>query len=151
MRLPLGVRLLAATALGGAVLAGCSYPTTPVDSPSVDQVDSVVPSQPSVPFTVTAQPTTDAPIVSTTDTPAPPVAQQPAAQLPVAQPPAAQAPVDCGGDYYINVDGNCVHRPEQAPTAPAGATARCADGTYSFSQHRSGTCSHHGGVAEWLT
>jgi hypothetical protein len=34
---------------------------------------------------------------------------------------------------------------------PPGATARCRDGTYSYSQHRSGTCSHHGGVAEWLT
>ncbi|HKB94327.1 MAG TPA: DUF3761 domain-containing protein [Gaiellaceae bacterium] len=34
--------------------------------------------------------------------------------------------------------------------APPGATARCTDGTYSFSQHRSGTCSHHGGVAQWL-
>lgn len=35
--------------------------------------------------------------------------------------------------------------------APPGATARCNDGTYSFSQHRSGTCSHHRGVAQWLT
>jgi hypothetical protein len=34
---------------------------------------------------------------------------------------------------------------------PPGATALCRDGTYSFSQHRSGTCSHHGGVAKWLT
>lgn len=42
-----------------------------------------------------------------------------------------------------------------APTAervaPPGATALCVDGTYSFSQTRSGTCSHHGGVAQWLT
>jgi hypothetical protein len=36
-------------------------------------------------------------------------------------------------------------------SAPPGATALCRDGTYSFSQHRSGTCSHHGGVAKWLT
>jgi hypothetical protein len=35
--------------------------------------------------------------------------------------------------------------------APPGATALCNDGTYSFSQTRSGTCSHHGGVAQWLT
>jgi hypothetical protein len=35
--------------------------------------------------------------------------------------------------------------------APPGATARCVDGTYSFSATRSGTCSHHGGVAVWLT
>ena len=34
---------------------------------------------------------------------------------------------------------------------PPGATAKCRDGTYSFSQHHSGTCSHHGGVAVWLT
>jgi hypothetical protein len=37
-----------------------------------------------------------------------------------------------------------------AGSTPAGATARCRDGTYSFSQHRSGTCSDHGGVAVWL-
>jgi hypothetical protein len=35
-------------------------------------------------------------------------------------------------------------------SAPPGATARCKDGTYSYSQHRQGTCSHHGGVAVWL-
>jgi len=29
------------------------------------------------------------------------------------------------------------------------ATARCSDGTLSYSAHRSGMCSHHGGVAEW--
>jgi hypothetical protein len=37
-----------------------------------------------------------------------------------------------------------------APSAPGGATAVCRDGTYSSSQHRSGTCSHHGGVGRWL-
>ena len=36
-------------------------------------------------------------------------------------------------------------------TDPTGATAKCKDGTYSKSQHHSGTCSSHGGVAEWLT
>jgi len=35
-------------------------------------------------------------------------------------------------------------------SVPTGATAKCVDGTYSFSQHRSGTCSHHYGVARWL-
>lgn len=52
--------------------------------------------------------------------------------------------------YYINTDGNKVPSPYAATTIPIGATARCRDGTYSFSQHRSGTCSHHGGVDEWL-
>jgi Protein of unknown function (DUF3761) len=33
---------------------------------------------------------------------------------------------------------------------PPGATAQCRDGTYSYSQHHSGTCSYHGGVAVWL-
>lgn len=37
-----------------------------------------------------------------------------------------------------------------APAAPAGATAICRDGTYSFSQSRSGTCSSHGGVLRFL-
>jgi hypothetical protein len=36
-------------------------------------------------------------------------------------------------------------------TDPTGATAKCKDGTYSKSQHRSGTCSSHGGVDTWLT
>lgn len=33
---------------------------------------------------------------------------------------------------------------------PSGATARCADGSLSYSASRRGTCSHHGGVAEWF-
>jgi hypothetical protein len=37
-----------------------------------------------------------------------------------------------------------------APAQPGKPTAQCKDGTYSMSQHRSGTCSHHGGVANWL-
>jgi hypothetical protein len=41
--------------------------------------------------------------------------------------------------------------PAVAAAPPTGATAKCKDGTYSKSQHHSGTCSSHGGVAEWLT
>lgn len=40
---------------------------------------------------------------------------------------------------------------EQVINAPRGASALCKDGTYSFSQSRRGTCSHHGGVAQWLS
>jgi hypothetical protein len=39
-----------------------------------------------------------------------------------------------------------------APAAVPGngnPTAKCRDGSLSYSAHRSGTCSHHGGVASW--
>ncbi len=53
---------------------------------------------------------------------------------------------------YSNINGSPVHSPTKSTSGiPAGATARCRDNTYSFSMHRSGTCSHHDGVAEWLT
>jgi hypothetical protein len=67
-----------------------------------------------------------------------------------ARPTAPHTPAACGRDYYRNSDGRCVHRPVSAPAAPPGATAKCNDGTYSYSQHRRGTCSGHGGVAVWL-
>src|SRR3989344_576327 len=57
----------------------------------------------------------------------------------------ATAPTEAPNGYYRNVDGNLVPSPYYAPSAPAGASARCRDGTYSFSQNRQGTCSHHGG------
>lgn len=53
--------------------------------------------------------------------------------------------------YYTNSNDESVHSPAYSTAGvPAGATALCADGTYSFSRHRQGTCSHHGGVAKWL-
>ena len=56
------------------------------------------------------------------------------------------------GPGYVNSQGRSVPSPTRTPNgqAPAGASARCRDGTFSFSQSRRGTCSHHGGVAEWL-
>lgn len=40
---------------------------------------------------------------------------------------------------------------EQAPSVDDhnGATAMCNDGSYSYSANHRGTCSHHGGVAQW--
>jgi uncharacterized protein YraI len=55
------------------------------------------------------------------------------------------------GRGYINSDGEWVPSPRVSPSGqPAGASAECNDGTYSFSKHRRGTCSHHGGVRRWL-
>jgi hypothetical protein len=66
-----------------------------------------------------------------------------------ARPVAHQQPsaAFCKQGYYKNVDGKCVHSPS---SDPAGATATCRDGSYSYSLHASGTCSHHGGVAHWI-
>ena len=52
--------------------------------------------------------------------------------------------------YYTNSKGERVQSPTKYSSAPAGATALCRDGTYSFSRSRRGTCSHHGGVKKWL-
>jgi uncharacterized protein YgiM (DUF1202 family) len=52
--------------------------------------------------------------------------------------------------YYKNSKGVKVQSPTHYNKAPEGATAQCNDGTYSFSQSRRGTCSHHGGVKKWL-
>ncbi|WP_405136041.1 DUF3761 domain-containing protein [Nocardia sp. NBC_01388] len=67
--------------------------------------------------------------------------------------PATAAPLlhaSCSATEYDNVDGDCVPRPQQAPSAPPGATALCKDGDYSFSENHRGTCSGHHGVAKWL-
>jgi uncharacterized protein DUF3761 len=116
----------------------------------------------------------------TTAAPAAPAATAPAAPTPAAAPatPASGAVKTCtdGTTSTATGKGACsghggVLKGSQsksaaastaAPTTatptvaagssdPAGATAKCKDGSYSKSQHRSGTCSSHGGVAEWLT
>lgn len=51
---------------------------------------------------------------------------------------------------YTNSAGTTVQSPTYYDSTPQGATAKCKDGTYSFSQSRRGTCSRHGGVAQWL-
>ncbi|HEX4437703.1 MAG TPA: DUF3761 domain-containing protein [Solirubrobacteraceae bacterium] len=65
--------------------------------------------------------------------------------------PEAEEEAECTNGSYTNSSGNTVCSPEESSSgAPAGATAECEDGTYSFSEHRSGTCSSHGGVATWI-
>jgi hypothetical protein len=69
-----------------------------------------------------------------------------------AKPPQhqTQRQVEPTTEYYTNRDGNSVHRPMRSPSQPRGATAQCADGSWSFSQNHRGTCSYHGGVSRWL-
>jgi cytoskeletal protein RodZ len=129
-------------------------------SPAASQAAASSTATPSTaPTTATLAPDTQAalaPALSTAPTaataaPAPPT--RATTQAAVAVSPTNSSPsqgASCPVGDYRNVDGACIQRPTQAPTAPAGATAKCVDGTYSFSQHRSGTCSGHGGVAAWL-
>jgi hypothetical protein len=59
-------------------------------------------------------------------------------------------PIAAPNGTYVNSDGDSVARPYFSNSVPAGASAQCGDGSYSFSQHRQGTCSHHGGVSTWF-
>ena len=62
----------------------------------------------------------------------------------------APATMAATSPYYVNTSKATVKRPAAAVVIPVGATAQCKDSTYSFSQSRRGTCSHHGGVRKWL-
>ena len=75
---------------------------------------------------------------------------QPATQAPV-QAPAPPSGYDqqTPGAYYRSTDGSLVRRPTKEAGDFGRVTAICGDGTLSFSHHHRGTCSHHGGVAEW--
>ena len=80
------------------------------------------------------------------------------ASVPVTLPPPAvltlpPPPALSNSNSYVISDGQTVHSPAYGTNGqvPMGSTAQCRDGTYSFSLHRSGTCSYHGGVAQWLT
>jgi hypothetical protein len=54
--------------------------------------------------------------------------------------------------HYVNKAGQEVHSPAKSVDGkvPDGATAKCRDGSCSFSKNHRGTCSRHGGVASWL-
>ena len=54
----------------------------------------------------------------------------------------------CNDNHYVNSSGHCVHSPS-CGTEPDHQEAVCRDGRVSFSEHRRGTCSHHGGVERW--
>lgn len=86
-----------------------------------------------------------------------PVQSAPQATQPIVQsPPTPNTGITdtnlSNANTYTNVDGTTVHSPAASTDGaiPVGATAQCSDGTYSFSQNHSGTCSRHGGVSRWL-
>lgn len=157
------------TLLGLFALIGCS--STPSDRLSDTAVHSVAATAAPRPTSAMATSTTQTTILATTTSAIPettltttspstaplalpqrPIPAAPPIDAPLAVPPQLSTTpvIDCGPGYYTNSNGSCVHDPTAAPEAPSGATALCGDGTYSFSQHRSGTCSHHGGVQRWL-
>lgn len=101
---------------------------------------------PSPTIAATTPPTVaSTPSPTSTLTPTPTVKPTPKPTV-VSTPIQVEAP--CG--TYVNSAGQTVPSPCEYDSAPPGATAICGDGTYSFSQSRRGTCSHHGGVAQWL-
>ena len=87
---------------------------------------------------------------------APPGAPARPARAPASAPAAASAasasPHLVEQGRYRNIDGVAVHVPAHTDNgaAPAGASAQCRDGSWSFSLHHRGTCSRHGGVARWM-
>lgn len=156
--------VLTGLVVGAGALAGCQTPD-PVPGISATPSLAVVPSSPSSsspppssPDPSSSSPSVAQPTIETAVRPAPAATQQAPAPAPKLSPSAAPAPKkpttannsSCPAGSYRNSNGVCVQSPVQAPAPPAGATAKCKDGSYSFSQHRSGTCSGHGGVAQWL-
>jgi hypothetical protein len=56
----------------------------------------------------------------------------------------------CNNRHYVNSSGHLVHSPSCGnESEPRQHTATCRDGSISYSEHHSGTCSGHGGVAQW--
>jgi hypothetical protein len=76
---------------------------------------------------------------------------KPAAAAPAAATPAPAAAPAAAAAKSTPVATKSAPTAAASNTDPTGATAKCKDGTYSKSQHHSGTCSSHGGVAEWLS
>jgi hypothetical protein len=133
--------------IGGLVVLGSigsgSTPT-PIAVPLDSQSQSASVEEATLPTPSTATPTVSNTAAAQLDT------SSGSTNLNQAPSNATQTDNLSNDNYYTNSAGNEVHSPAYAPSVPAGATAQCRDGTYSFSQSRRGTCSHHGGVAQWL-
>jgi hypothetical protein len=55
----------------------------------------------------------------------------------------------CNNRHYVNSNGVLVHSPSCGRASEGHETAICRDGSHSYSMHHRGTCSYHGGVAQW--
>jgi hypothetical protein len=62
--------------------------------------------------------------------------------------PAPAAPVRTTATHTV-ITSYVTHSATTNASGPNGAAAQCKDGTYSHSQHRSGTCAGHKGVQTW--
>ena len=120
------------TALVACVLLAACGPV-PEESAGGAATPSVLDSGSATPY---ATPSETAPAVRPS-TPAPHVA--PGKKKPVHRPKPRRA-----------VPRRPVHRAPKAPAHPAGATAECRDGTFSYAAHHQGACSHHGGVLKFF-
>ena len=54
----------------------------------------------------------------------------------------------CNDNHYVISSRHVVHSPSCGEEHEK-RMAECRDGSVSYSEHHSGTCSHHGGVAHW--
>jgi len=127
--------LIASVWASPSVATGSRTPAPVAESTLAPTARPAATPRPSPSLTPTAKPT-PTPTAKPTPTPtaAPTATPTAVPPQPVATPvPAAPAPA---ADPY-------------AAATAAGASAVCADGSWSFSQNRSGTCSHHGGVHWW--
>lgn len=71
-----------------------------------------------------------------------------------AEPKAAATPAPQPATHAAEKPASAAKEPrasgEKADPAKGPPTARCKDGSLSYSEHHSGACSNHGGVEEWL-
>jgi hypothetical protein len=133
------------TVVAAAPLAAAAAAAPVQQPPAATTAARVAPQPVAAPAKKSAPAAVAAPVQAKAAAPAP---AKVAAPKPA---PAPKAAASCDtATHYVNSSGNCVPRPVAAASAPSGASAKCKDGTYSFSQHRSGTCSGHSGVAQWL-
>jgi hypothetical protein len=75
----------------------------------------------------------------------------PSAAAPAPTPPSrAATPSPSRAEAPATSSGKATSGTKAASSDPSGALARCKDGMYWHGTKHSGSCSHHGGVEQWL-